>query len=306
MILDTVHDKQSTRLTGSHIKSGTISRCNYVIVRNVIFAIRITVLFLCSICLIKNSLHFPTSCGIVIIVVCEKMNVISCYISSCKVVYHLLIVSRSSIVNCLSDTRSEFNVFRRECLEVGVFVVCNIVTCERTYVICKCIACCTSESYNILSTGKISCSLKSHNELIRKIFIINCISYLCTSTVCLKSISHEVCSTVFVCEIFSHIIHEDISQRIEAIFNTVINGLKYIHDIVCIKVSVIVLLVKARKTEIFRSLAEIFFTNDSNHILKGAVHIIVCSNLKEVNKVARPTGNVRMVETELVMICNIH
>ena len=306
MILDTVHDKQASGLTGSHIKSGTVSSCNYVIVRNVVFTVRITVLILCGICLIKNTLHFPTSCGIIVVVVCEKMNVISCDISSCKVVYHLLVIGRSSIMNCLRDTGSEFYIFRRECLEIIILMVSNIVTCERTYVIRKCIACCTSESYDILSTGKISCSFKCHNELIRKIFIINCISYLCASTVCLKSISHEVCSTVFVCEILSHIVHEDISQRIEAFFNTVINRLKHVHDVVSIKVAVIVLLVKAGKTGICGGLTEIIFTDSSNHILEFIVYTVVSDNLKKVNKVACPTGNVSMVEAELVVVSNIH
>ena len=219
MIFNTAHNQETTRFTSRHVISGTVSRYNYVIVRNVIRAVGVTILFLSCICLIQNTLHFPACCGIIIVIVCEQVNIVSGDICGSNVVNHLLTVSGSCIMCFLSNTRCELYIRRIENIEIRVFVIRYIVTGKLTDMICKCITNSHSECHQILSTGQISCTFKSCDQFVRKILCINSISNHCTSTVGVKSVSHEISRTIFISEIFSHIIHENFCQRINIVLN---------------------------------------------------------------------------------------
>ena len=309
MIFSTIHHKKTTRLTCGHIKSCSVDTCNYIIVRNVIRTVGITILILSGIRLIKDSGHFPTKRRIIMRIVCINIYVISCNITCCEIVNHLLAICRCSIMNFLCNTRGKLYGRRRECAEVGILMIIYIVAGKLAEIISKCITYCLSVSDKILRTRKISCSLQSRNKLIRKILVIYCISYLRTCAVCAKSISHKVSCTVLIGKIFSHIVQENFSERILvfSITDSVLYGLEDIHNIECIKVSVIVLTAERRKCAWETLLKEKFLANLGNHIFKkNRVKTESGNYFKKVNKVACPTGNVSMVEAELVVVSNIH
>ena len=317
VILLTIHDKKTAGFTCGHVKSVGVNAGNYVIVRNVVGARRISMILLCGISLIFYSLHFPAECRIVISIVCIYVYVVSCNITCCDIVYHLLSVCGSSIMDFLSDTGSELNRRRGECLVIRILNCLYIVTCKLTNVICKCIANCSSKRYKILCTGKISCTFKCSDKLVRKVFCINSISNLCTCTVCAKSICHKVSCTVLICEIFCEVALENLCKRIDLIVkikfsvfsvsNTVVYGFKNVHNVVCVHISVIVFLAKGRIIRLVNCQAEAIVTNLSNHFFKVCgVNTFQRSYFEKVNKVACPTGNVCMVGAEVVVVCDVH
>ena len=208
----------------------------------------------------------------------------------------------------LYDTGSELGGCRGECCVILVCQAFNVVACELTYVICECIANSTSEVDKILCTCKVSCTFKCGDKLVGKIFCINSVSYLCACAGGVKSVGHEVSGTVFISEIFSHIVHEDFSERIFlfAVANAVFNGLKHVHDVVCIKVAVVVFLTESRKQRTVIAGEEVLFANDLDHFFERAVNTVCRGCLKKVNKVACPTGNVCMIQAELIVISDIH
>ena len=320
MVFLTIHYKQATGLTGLHIKARTVDTCNYIVILNVVGAVGIATVCLSGISLILNSGHFPTKGRIVVVIVCVNMDIASGNITCCDVVYHLLTISTCCIVDLLGNTGSKLNAAGREVGEVGVLVVCNVITCKITYMVCKCIANCTSESDKVLSAAKISCTLKGCDKLVRKILCVNSVSNLCACTVSAKSIGHEVRSTILISQILRHIVHEDLGNTINiigsvkcafiVIFNTILNRLESVHDVICIKVAIIVFLAEAGIARLIYGVKEVLFTDNSDHLVErtaklASLHLKSC-NLKKVYKVACPTGNVSMIRAEVVVIGNIH
>ena len=320
VILGAIHDKETAGLTGRHVKAVSVNAYDYVIVFNIVGAVRIATICLSGIRLILNSGHMPTEGRIVFVIVCIYVNVFSGNVSSCNIVYHLLSVSTCCKVSLLGNTGSKLNGRRREVGEVGVLVVFNVVTRKMTYIVCECVANCTSESDKILSTAKISCTLKGCNKLVGKILCVNSVSNLCTSTVSTKSISHEVCCTILISEFIVHIVHEDLGETVNVVvsvklaflitLNAVLNRLKCVHDVICIKVTVIVFLAEAGIVRLVYCVTEVLFTNNSDHLIERTAKLaglhLKSRNLKKVYKVACPTGNVCVVRAVLVVIGNIH
>ena len=306
VILDAAHYKHTAGLTGRHIKACTVCGCNNLIVGNVILAIGIAVLILSRVSLIEYALHFPTRSGIVVIIVSVYTYVISCDICGCNVVNHLLTVSGSGVMYRLCDTGSELSIAGIKVCIVGVLVICNVVTRERAYVICKCITNCRSQGVEIISAGEVSGTLESSKKLVGEVYRINSISHLCASAVGVKSVSHEVCRAILIGKILGHIVHEDIGEGVEAVLNAVINGRENIHNVICIKVTVKVELVKAGKSLIGSILKEVLISDNLNHFLEATVYTVICHNLKKVNKVTCPTAYVSVVKASIIVIRDIH
>ena len=81
------------------------------------------------------------------------------------------------------------------------------------------------------------------------------------------------------------------------------------HDVICVKVTVIVFLAEAGETGCRYCGKEIFLTNQCNHLFEGAFYHTVTSggaDFEKVYKVTRPTGNVCMVNATLVVVSDIH
>ena len=307
-----VHYKQTARFTSRHIEAVSIYAGNNIVIGDIIGTIGVTVLVLSRICLILNTGHFPTFRRIVIVVVCINVYVASGNICSSNVINHLLAVCGCRVVNFLRDAWSKLNGSGVKYVIIGVICLFNVVACELAEVICERIANCTSECNEVFCTGKISSSFESSYQSVSKIFNINSISYLCTSTVCLQSVCHEVCRTVFICKFLCHIVHDDLCQRINvvAFFDTVVYGFENVHDVICVKVAIIVFLAKARIIGFVNLCKEAILANESDHCIKIAVNYaccrLKCCNFEKVNKVACPTGNVCVVGAKFVVICNIH
>ena len=312
VVFNTAHDEQAAGFTGRHIEACTVGRCDYLIVGNVVGAVGVAVLILCSICLILNTGHFPTLGGIVIVVVCVEVNVISGDIGSCEIVNHLFAVSRSSVLDLLGNTGSQLSQLAGEYGIIGIFRGSNVVAREQAEVVCERVANCFSEGNEIFRAGEVSRAFERGDELICKIFCINSVSYLFARAVGLQSVGHEVSSAVFVGEILGHIVHDDLSQRINvfAFFDTVVHGLENVHDVICIKVAVVVFLAEAGIIGFVDLLTEALLANESNHNFEIAVDLsclgFKCRNLEKVNKVTCPTGNVCVVGAEIVVISDIH
>ena len=320
LIFLAIHYKQATGLTGLHIKAGTVNTCNYIIILNVVGAVRIAAICLSGIRLILNSAHFPTKGRIIVVIVCVNVNVASGDITSCDVVYHLLTVSTCCVVNLLSNTRSKLNGRRREYVVVGILVIGNIVTRKHTYVVCKCIANSTSESVKIICTGKVSCTLKRCKKIVGKIFCVNSVSNLSSCTISTKSIGHEVCCTILVGKTLIHVVHEDLRNGVNivskikltviSVLKAILNRLKYVHYVVSVKVTIIVFLAEAGIVRLVYCVTEVLFTDNSNHLVERTTKLaslhLKSSNLKKVYKVTCPTGNVGMIRTIVVVIGNIH
>ena len=211
VIFNTAHDEQAAGFTGRHIEARAVGRCNYLVVGNIQGTGRIAVLILSGICLIQNALHFPTLGGVVIVIVCVEVNVVSGDIRSCDIVSHLLTVSRCSVLDFLRNTGSESGHLAGEYRIIMVFFHINVVARELTDITCERVANCTSERNEILRTGKVSRTFESGDELVGKIFCINSASYMFARAVGLQSVCHEVSCTIFIIEILVHIVHDDLS-----------------------------------------------------------------------------------------------
>ena len=312
MVLNTTHYKYATGFTGRHVITCAVGCGNYIVVGDVVLAVGIAVLVLSCVSLIKYTLHAPTCLGIILSVVGKYMHVISGNIRSSNVVNHLLSVSGGSVMDCLGDTGSELSISGIECVEVGVSMVCYVVTCELTYIVCECITYSGSECVNVLCAVKVSGTLKSSKKLVGEILCVNSVSNLRTSAVGVKSVSHEVSCSVLIGEILSNVVSEDICERVELlifafiVINAVVNGAEHAHYVVSVKVAVKVELVEAGKTEISCILKEVLVTDKGNHILKAAVYAVERYDFKKVNKVACPTAYVSVVKAALIGISNIH
>ena len=140
LIHHTIHNQQTAGFTGGHIKTGTIDACDYIVVRNIVRTIGIAVFSLGSICLITNTLHRPTCSGIVIVIVCKNMDIVSTQVCSSQVIDHLLSVCRSCHFDLLCDAGSQYRTGRREHRIIGVLNNIYKVACQFADIICKRIA----------------------------------------------------------------------------------------------------------------------------------------------------------------------
>ena len=312
----TVHDQQTTGLTGRHVEAVCVHTDDNVVVGDVVGACGIAAVSLSSVCLIDNALHLPTLGRIVISVVCKHVYIIAGDICGGDVVDHLLIVSGRCVVNLLGDTGSQLSDGRREGIVVHVLVVSYVVTCELAEVICECVNDSASERGQILGTGEVSRTLQSGDQHVIQILLICRVSDLSASTVGTQSVGHEVCGTVLVREILGHVVQEDLCQRIDTVIDgdftvfadgyAVLYGLEHVHHVERIQVAVVVLTAEAGIVGLVNGREEAILTDGDNHLLKSTVHALQSRNLQEVNQVAGPTGHVGMVFAVVVVVGDVH
>ena len=302
-----VHNEEATGFTGRHIKAVSIHTSDNIIVRNVIGAFRVAVFVLRRVGLVKDTGHFPTEARIGMGIVGVYIDIASIDIGGGYVIDHLLTVSGDGIIDFLGDTGGKLRRGRGEYCKIGIFNTVHIVTGQLAEVICKSIAGSTSEG-NKRGTVEVSCAFQGGNQLIAKVSVIDRISHLRSGTVGAETVGHKVGSTVFVGEVFCHVVKENFCKRISigVFVNAVFHRGEYIHHIVSIKVTVIVLFIKAGQTLGFGGFEEIVLADDGNHIFQFTANAIVSGNLQQVNQVSCPTGNVCVVQTALVVVGDVH
>ena len=304
----TVHDQQAAGLTGLHVEAISIHAGDHVVVGDVVGAVGIAVLILGGVSLIQNAGHLPTKGRIVVSIVSVNVDVISGDISGSHVVDHLLTVSRGCIMDSLGDTGGQLSEGAVEYAVVRISGVLDVVACQLAEVICECVANSTSELQQILGTGEISGTLEGCDEAVSQILCVNSVSDLGAGAVGVQSVGHEVSGTVLVVKISSHVVHDDLGQRVDvlALLDTVGNRLQDVHDIVSIHVAVPVLLTEGRIERLVDLNQEAGVGNLLDHLIQSTVDALQSRDLQQVDEVACPTGNVCMVGAELVVVGDIH
>ncbi len=211
MVLHTAHNQQAARLTGSHVKACTVGADNYIVVGDVVGAFGIAILVLRGVCLIQNTLHFPTLCGVIVVVVCVDIDIGSGNIGSSNVVNNLLTVSSGCVFDFLGDTRCQHIIGAREDIVVGGSGGFNVVATQLADVVCEGVA--NSLSQNIqVGGGEVSGAFQRCNHLVASVSIVHCLTDSIPGADTAQSGLQEVLCPIFIGEIFCEVCIEQCYQ----------------------------------------------------------------------------------------------
>ena len=304
MVLCSAHNQQATGFAGAHIVACTVDTGNHIIVFNVILALRIAILFLCSICLIQNTRHCPNR-RIVISVVCIYFHIASGNVCRRNVVDHLLTVCRGCMLNILGNARRQSGILAGEDFEIGIVRHIHEVTGKTAQIVSHRIAASLLQVCQIVR-GEFTGIFQRLDHLVAGIGIVDGRPDFLTQRSTAQSVLQQVFGTGLISQIRSKVVAQQAGQRALVILHL----LQIIHNVVAIQVTLHIRQAEAAFNRLLGETAlrlqQIVIGQVLDHLINGTGNAKLICQAQQVNRIAQPTANVHMVQAEVIMIANIH
>ena len=236
MPLLAIHDQESTGFTGRHVVAVRIGADDYIVVRDIVRALGIAVSLLSGVGLIENTLHRPALTRIGIVVVRLNMYIASGDIGSGNVVYHLLSIRGSRVLDGLVNTRGKIRRRAAEYRQIRVHSRVDVVARELTQVIRKRIAAGRSHHFDVfgLSRVEFSGAFQRRDDLIDDIRIVNRITDIVSEAYAAQALVQKERSALFVIQALGEVC---LHQR-RHIARLIVGSIQRLHYIERVKVSV--------------------------------------------------------------------
>ena len=212
VIFNTVHHQQSARLAGRHIKTGGVHADDHIVIFDVVFTVRVTVLGLSRFGLIQHTLHCPALAGVIVIIVCVNMNIISGDIRSGDEVSHLLTIRRGSIFHLLCDAGSQSDGFRGEhCVQIIPDLI-HIVSCQLADIVRKSVAAGPSQIGNIL-IFKVSGALEGSDHFVACIGTVDSFAHIVSQGHAIQTVLQEISRPIVHGKAFGEVVLHNCCER---------------------------------------------------------------------------------------------
>ncbi len=310
--LHAIHDQQTARSTVRHIVAAGIRCSNGMEVGNVILAFGITVAILNILRLILDTGHTPfrilQRTGITIVIVDEHANIFTVHSSSCDVEHNLLAFVVGCIVRARRNTGSQILGFGIKHRVTVIVQILDVVTGNLTNFIRKGIAGRSAQIVEfrtavVKGTGAFKCG----EQLIAGIRIVYCRAQLLTSADTIESVINQIFNALFKGQVIVIIVLGQ--ERRQVAYFIVADQLFH-------KVEAVHVIIHVRNAEgTFRAYdvdgEQQILANLAHLLFKAQLHQaeaigILIHGIYQVNQVACPAGNVRMVLAALVVVGQVH
>ena len=300
LILYTVHNQQTGRLTGRHVKAGAVGGNNNVVVLYVMLTLRIAVLILSGLRLRQDCRHTPRG-RIVILVVGKHMHVVTSHVRGGDIIHHLLAVGGGRLLDHLGDTGCQHRGLGAEGSHIGVLDGLHIVACQFTQIIRKSIAARLAQIRQI-GGFEVTGGLQGGDHLVTGVGVIHSLTHRRAQSHTVKTILQQIIRTGLRVQKLVEIAEENLQQHTGLILD-VHQGL---HKIESVQVTGDIVGIKAGHTGIGRGHTQIVRGDFRHHLLQSAGHTVVIRKLQQVHQVTGPASHVCVVLAVLVVIGDIH
>ena len=230
MIFHAIHYQHAAGLTGTHIETGTVDRRDYIVVFDVVLAVGIAVTFLSCVGLIQNTLHLPTLCGVVVVVIGIEFNILTRQISRCQIVNDLLTIGSNRHFGLLIDARGKVVEFCGKNGKQIITAVLYIVTCQLTDIVSKGVADSFTQCCQIVCC-EITGVFQSCNDLIGGVGAVNRVTQVAADSDAIHTVIQEVIRPILHRQILGEILHQHHIQAAGFIFKAVTLLLDLIHQV---------------------------------------------------------------------------
>ena len=308
MVFHAAHNQNTAGLAGRHIKAVGVDRGDDIVIFNVQGAVGIAVLILCSLSLILNTGHLPALSGIIFVVVCVDVDVVTVDVGSCDVVDDLLVIGSGRLLDLLSDTRCQHGEVALEDSVVLVVRHFHVVAAQLAEVICESVAAGDSHLGNIISL-KVSGAFQGGNDLVADVLTVNSIADCVTGADAVQTVLQEELCTIFIGQILGEISLHDLGQ----VTGFVALLLQRVHHVEAIQVAVhiavaelIVLTGDIVVQVLLTDLLGHFLDGGVVAIFIGSVDIMAVGGSQQVDQVACPASHVGVILAEVIVVSDVH
>ena len=303
LIFHAVHDQKAARLTRLHVVARAVDGNDNVVVGNVIFALGVAVLVLCSVRLIQHALHAPFG-RIVILVVGVNVDVVARQVSRRDVIDHLLAVPARRLLEILRNAGCQRRALRLKDRKVRVLYRADVVACQLADVIRKGIAARTAQRLKILRL-KLTRSLQGRNDLVARVRIVHRLAQSRAQADAVHTRTDEVRRTVRVRQILGEVFLDDL-RKVTLLVRLC---LQHVHHVQAVQVAVHIRQAERALLGLLgeRTAKQIVLAHLRDQRLKRRRrHAELVADAEQVDQVARPTGDVRVIDAVVVVIGNVH
>ena len=312
VVLNTTHDQQTAGLAGGHVIACAVGGGHNAVVGDVVLALGVAVLLLSCIGLIQDTLHCPAGSGIVVVVVCEHLDIITGDVGGGDVVDHLLLVGRGCVLDLLGDAGSQHCALRREHGVVGILSHVDIVASQLADVVSECVAASLTQLVELISGDvlEIAGALQSGDQLVAGEGVVDSLTQGGTGGGAIHAVTQIVVSSINIGQILGEVAGQDRGQSA----GFILDSLQGIHDPQAVQVAAHILFAEGAGGDAFDTECLLQFGDSLQQVvladvvgvqsLIDSVHAV--SQLHQVNDIACPASNVGMVLAEVVVVGDVH
>ena len=297
-----VHHQQIAGFARAHVEAAAIDRGNDIIVFDVEFAFRIAIQRLGTVGLIQYAGHTPLL-GITALVVDHHANVASGDIRRGDVIHQLLAISSRCIVLGHADTGGQGRGAGAEDGVVAVFQILHIVASQLAQVIRKGVAAGPAQVAQV-AVEEIAGTFQGRDGLVAGIGIVHRGAHVIAGARAAQTIGQQVIRTLHIVQALGEVAGE---QR-RHIAGHVLGSVQLLHDVVGIQIAVHIRHVEGTFLGLVAVAAKVVFADVLGHVIDGdrITNTELIRSAQQVNNVARPAANVRVIDAAFVVISNVH